>query len=155
MALAVAASGLDDHGKHARFVTGHDKRKLPVDRYFGLEQLLAGSVHICSVSERHIAAELFLDGDAGCGVAEGAEVVGIDLYGAGPKQLLYSIADCSVKGAAEQCVGGGIRNSLLLLLGVKALLVCGVAESEKRDNIRFGQRRIAAISNAIAFAANR
>ncbi len=76
--LAVAARGLDDHGEDAGLVAGHDQRDVAIDGHFRLEQLLAGGVDVGGVSERDVAPKLLLDGDARGGVAEGAEVIGVD-----------------------------------------------------------------------------
>jgi hypothetical protein len=95
-----------------------------------------------------VSAELLLDSDAGGGVAEGAEVIGVDFDGAGAEELLHAAADGGVECAAEQGIGGGIGDGLLLLLGVEALLVGGVAEGEQGDDVGLGQRRIAAVGDA-------
>ena len=106
-----------------------------VDGDLGLKQLLAGGVDVGGVGEGDVAAQLFLNDDAGGGVAEGAEVVGIDLDGAGAEEFLHAAADGGVEGAAEQGVGGGVGEGLLLLLGVDALLILGAAEGEQGDDI--------------------
>src|SRR5208282_3285159 len=121
-------------------------RDMAVDGHLGLEQLLAGGVDVGGVGESDVAAQLLLDGNAGGGVAEGAEVVGIDLDAAGAEEFLHAAADGGIERAAKEGVGG-VGGRLLLLLGVQALLVGGVAERQQRQDIGFGQRRVAAIGN--------
>ena len=81
---------------------------MAVDGDFGLDQLLAGGVDVGGVGEGEVAAQLLLDDDAGGGVAERAEVVGIDFDAAGAEELLDAGADGGVERAAEQGVGGGV-----------------------------------------------
>ncbi len=148
MGLTVAAGGFYDHGEDAGFVACDDKRDVTIDGYFSLEQLLAGGVDVSGVGEGDSAAKLLDDCDAGGGVAESAEVIGIDFDRAGAEELLDAAADGGVEGAAEQRIGGGIADGLLLLLGVEALLVGGVAEREQCDDVGLGERRIAAVGDA-------
>ena len=84
---AEAAGGFDDHGEDAGFVAGDEEGDMAVDGDFSLQQLLAGGVDICGVGERQVAAQLLFDNDAGGGVAEGAEVVGIDFTEPAPKSF--------------------------------------------------------------------
>ena len=63
---------------------------MAIDGHFCLQQLLAGGVDVSGVGEGDVAAQLFLDRDARGGVAKGAEIVGIDLYGAGAEEFLDS-----------------------------------------------------------------
>ena len=120
---------------------------MAVDGDFSLEELLAGGVDVGGVGEGDVAAELFLDDDAGGGVAEGAEVVGVDFDGACAEEFLDAAADGGVEGAAEQGIGGGIGEGLLLLLGVDALLIFSAAEGEQGDDVGLGERRIAAVGD--------
>src|SRR5580692_4372653 len=99
---AVTACGLDDQGEDAGLVAGDDKRDVAVDGDFSLEQLLAGGVDVGRVGERDVAAELLLDGDARSGVAEGAEVVGIELDAAGAKKFLNAAAHGGAERTAEK-----------------------------------------------------
>lgn len=120
---------------------------MTVDGDFSLEQLLASGVDVGCVGEGEVAAQLLLDNDAGGGVAEGAEVVGIDFDGACSEEFLDAAADGSVESSAEEGVGGGIGESLFLLLRVDALLVLSTSEGEEGNNIGLGERWVAAISN--------
>ncbi len=81
---------------------------MAVDGNLGLEQLLAGGVHVCGVGQRKVAAQLLFDDDAGGRVAEGSEIVGIDLHRSSSEELLYAAGDGGVEGTTEQCVGGGV-----------------------------------------------
>ena len=52
---------------------------MAVDGDLGLQKLLSGGVHVGSVGEGYVAAQLLFNGDARGGVAQGADVIGIDL----------------------------------------------------------------------------
>ena len=143
---AVAARGLEDHGEDAGLVAGNDQGDMAIDGHLGLEQLLAGGIDVSGVGEDHGTAQLLLDDDAGGGVAEGAEVVGVHFDRAGPEEFLHAAADRGVEGSSEQCVGG-IGDGLLLLLGVEALLAGRVAEGQERDDVGLGKRGIAAVGD--------
>ena len=112
---------------------------MAVDGDFSLDQLLAGGVDVGGVGEGEVAAELLLDDDAGGGVAEGAEVVGIDFDGAGAEEFLDAAAYGGVEGSAEQGIGGGIGAGLFLLLGIDALLIFSASEGEEGDDSDSGR----------------
>jgi len=84
-ASAKAASGLDDHGEDADSSRATTKRDVAVDGHFSLEQLLAGGIHVGGVGEGDAAAELLLHRDTRGGVAERAQIIGIDFDRAGAK----------------------------------------------------------------------
>ena len=119
---------------------------MAIDGHFSLEQLLASGIHVGGVGEGDAAAELLLHGDARGGVAERAQIIGIDFDRAGAEKLLHAAADGGVKGSPEQGVGG-IGNGLLLLLRIEALLAGGVAQGQQRDDVGLRQRRVAAVTD--------
>ena len=57
---------------------------------------------------------------------------------------MYAAADGGVQSAAQQRVGGG-PDERLLLLHVKALLVCRVAQCQQRHHVGLRQRGIGAV----------
>ena len=124
---------------------------MPVDGDLGLDQLLARGVDVSGVSEGEVAAQLLLDDDAGGGVAQGAQVVGVHFDAPGPKELLHAAADGGVQGAAEQGVGGGVGAGLFLLLRVQALLALGAPQRQQGHHVGLGQRRIASIGDSWPF----
>ena len=66
---------------------------MAVDGDFSLQQLLAGGVDVGGVGEGDVAAQLLFNNDARGGVAEGAEVVWINLDRAGAEELLNAAAE--------------------------------------------------------------